>query len=321
LNFGHEGDEVTFDVDLAEKGETSFIFTYANAGADTERTIYVDGKPVLDNNGNPYTVVFKSTGSKESYSEDGYVVLPSVNSGKHTITLKQEEDQKGSIDLRRMTVGFFDEPSVRLMDAGLAAMGATHIEIGTAEEYEEGPNMLAHEYYPNRSKKMSRSLRESMKDYYKFFAVYENLLFDSKETDTMIKVEDKGQPLKISRDGEKNTIWSIVRENKNNKGFEDYDVVHLINLLNNDSNWRNAASKPKKYQDLTVRYPIGVSEQELPKLKVYTASPDSNQGQLKEIEYKWDNKELIITLPSLEYWEMIVIDRDGTENKKPEKIK
>ncbi|MGM0874681.1 MAG: glycoside hydrolase family 66 protein [Bacillota bacterium] len=181
--------------------------------------------------------------------------------------------------------------------------------------------MLAHEYYPNRSKKMSSSLKESMKDYYKFFAAYENLLFDSKETDTMIKAEDKGLPLKISRDGEKNTIWSIVQENKNNKGFEDYNVIHLVNLLNNDSNWRNAASKPKEYKDLTVRYPIGKSEQQLPNLKVYTATPDRNEGQLNEIQYKWENEEVVITLPILEYWEMIVIDRDGAENKKTLKIK
>ncbi|GAA3329021.1 hypothetical protein GCM10020331_075360 [Ectobacillus funiculus] len=41
------------------------------------------------------------------------------------------------------------------------------------KKFEEGPNMLAHEYYPNRSKKMTGSLKESMKDYYKFFAAYE----------------------------------------------------------------------------------------------------------------------------------------------------
>lgn len=321
LNFGHVGDEITFDVDLVEEGETSFIFTYANAGVDTNRTIYVDGNPVLDNNGNPYTVVFKSTGNIESYSEDAYVVLPHLKAGKHKVTLKQEEGQKGSIHLRRMTVGLFDEPSVRLMNAGLAAMGATHIEIGTAEKFEEGPNMLAHEYYPNRSKKMSSTLKDSIKDYYKFFAAYENLLFDSKQTDTMIKVESKGQSINISRDGEKNTIWSIIRENENNKGFEDYDVVHLINLLNNDSNWRNAASKPEVYEDLTVRYPVGKNEKELPKLKVYTASPDRNEGQINEVPFKWGNNEIVITLPSLEYWEMIVIDHDGAENKKLSKIK
>jgi dextranase len=320
LNFGHAGDEVTFNVDLTEAGETSFIFTYSNAGADTVRTIYVDGKPVLDDKGNPYVVTFKSTGNVESYSEDGYIVLPNLTAGKHQVTLKQEEGQKGTIQLRRMTVGLFDEPSVRLMDAGLAAMGATHIEIGTSENVEEGPNMLAHEYYPNRSKKMSSSLKESMKDYYKFFAAYENILFDSKETDVKINVADQGQSLKVSRDGEKNTIWSIVRENKNNKGFEDYDIVHLINLLNNDTNWRNAAAKPNKYEGLTITYPIGKTEKDLPKLKVYTASPDHDMGQMKEIPYKWDNTNLIITLPSLEYWEMIVIDHDGLQKEKQEQI-
>lgn len=321
LNFGHTGDEITFDVNLETEGETSFIFTYANAGADTERTVLVDGKPVLDSNGKPYTVMFRSTGNIDSYSEDGYIVLPHVTAGAHKVTLKQEENQKGSINLRRMTIGLFDEPSVRLMDAGLAAMGATHIELGTSENFNEGPNMLAHEYYPNRSKKMDISLKESMKDYYKFFASYENILFDSKETDLAVQVANNGQPLQVSRDGASNTIWSIVRENSQNKGFEDYDVVHLINLLNNDANWRNAAEAPKEYQNLIVRYPIGKTAAELPNLKVYTASPDQQEGQLQEIQYKWENDELVITLPSLEYWEMIIIDRDGAEITPPTKIK
>ncbi|MGD6805149.1 glycoside hydrolase family 66 protein [Rossellomorea aquimaris] len=321
LNFGHVGDEVTFNVDLEEKGETSFIFTYANAGAETARTVLVDGKPALDDNGKPYTVAFKGTGNKDSYSEDGYVVLPDMTAGKHTITLKQEEGQKGSIDLRRMTIGLFDEPAVRLMDAGLAAMGATHIEIGTAENYEEGPNMLAHEYYPNRSKKMSASLKDSMKDYYKFFAAYENLLFDSKETDKKIVIEKGNEEVKTSANGEQNSIWTIARENKNNKGFEDYELLHLINLLHNDSNWRNAATKPQKQEDMTVRYHIGKTKKDLPDLRVYTASPDGAEGQLQEIPFTWSNDELVITLPELEYWQMIVIDRDGTQNKKAEKIK
>ncbi|WP_171016863.1 glycoside hydrolase family 66 protein [Pseudalkalibacillus caeni] len=321
LNFGHVGDEVTFDVDLEEEGETSFIFTYANAGADTERTIYVDGEPVLNGDGNPYTVGFKGTGNKDSYSEDGYIVLPDMTSGKHKVTLKQEEGQKGSIDLRRMTIGLFDEPSVHLMDAGLAAIGATHIEIGTAENYEEGPNMLAHEYYPNRSKKMSASLKDSMKDYYKFFAAYENLLFDSKETDKNVVIEKENKELKTSKNGEQNSIWTIARENKDNEGFEDYEVVHLINLLHNDSNWRNAAAKPEKQENMIVRYPVGKTKKDLPDLRVYTASPDAQEGQLQEIPFTWENDEIVINLPELEYWQMIVIDRDGAESKKVAKIK
>lgn len=321
VNFGHTGDEVSFDVNLAEKGETSFIFTYSNAGADTVRTIYIDGKPVLDEKGNPHVVTFKSTGNVESYSEDGYIVLPNLTAGQHKVTLKQEAGQKGTIQLRRMTVGLFDEPSVRLMDAGLAAMGATHIEIGTAERFEEGPNMLAHEYYPNRSKKMTSSLKESMKDYYKFFAAYENILFDSKKVEQAVTVTNNGQLLRVSKDGASNTIWSIARNYKNGTGLEGYDAIHLINLLNNDANWRNAAAKPTKYTELTVRYPVGKTAQELPNLKVYTASPDHDNGELKEIPYKWDNTDVVITLPSLEYWEMIMIDRDGLQNHKVSKMK
>lgn len=318
MNFGHEGDEVTFDVALEEAGETSFIFTYSNEGNETARTIYVDGKPVLDQNGKPYVVAFKPTNGANSYSEDGYVVLPHLEKGTHKITLKQEEGQKGTIQLRRMTTGYFDEPAVRLMDAGLAAAGATHIEIGTAEKIEEGPNMLAHEYYPNRSKKMKESLKESMKDYYKFFAAYENLLFDSQISDKQISVLQNGESLPLSQDGAKKTIWSIVRDNQYNKGYEEYEVVHLINLLNNDQNWRNAAAKPKLKKDLTVKVPM---DKPYPNAKIYTASPEQKEGQMTKLTYTWEGNTAVIVLPSLEYWEMIVIDRDGENSEKPEKVK
>lgn len=108
------------------------------------------------------------------------MIVPYMEEGNHKITLKMEEDDTaGMIQLRGVTAGYFNEPSVRLMDAALSVMGATHIELGTADHIAEGPNMLANEYYPNRSKKVNQSTKTIMKDYYKFFAAYENLLYDS----------------------------------------------------------------------------------------------------------------------------------------------
>lgn len=311
LHFGHAGDEVTFPITVEQAGETSLIFTYANEGASATKALYIDGQPALDDSGKPVTILFQPTANSESFNEDVYYIVPYLSAGEHQITLKHGAKDKGVITLKSMTLGFFDEPSIRLMDAALAAMGATHIEIGTAEKLEEGPNMLAHEYYPNRSKKMKASLKESMGEYYKFFAAYENVLFDSRlRSDSGVTVTDSnGDTLTVSEDGAAETMLVLARDNKQNKGFENYEIIHLVNLLNNDANWRNAAAEPTLQNGLTVRYPMGSSQSQLPDLQVYTASPDRDGGMLQKLDYTWSGTDLLITLPSLHYWEMIVVDK------------
>ncbi|HTG70059.1 MAG TPA: glycoside hydrolase family 66 protein, partial [Candidatus Udaeobacter sp.] len=311
LNFGHKGDEAAFDINVEQAGETSLIFTYSNEGSVATKTLYIDDEPVLDEKGKPVQIYFSPTANRDKFNEDVYYIVPYMSEGNHTVTLKHEPSDKGTIIMRSLTLGFFNEPSIRLMDAALAAMGATHIELGTAESVGEGPNMLAHEYYPNRSKKMKASLKESMKEYYKFFAAYENLLFDSKEDlgkAVSITAAD-GSAIATSRDGAANTVMAIARDNSKNKGFEQYDSIQLVNLLNNDENWRNAAAEPEQLTDLKVTYGLGLKQTDAPKLKVYTATPDRDGGMFKELSYTWSGTDLIISVPSLAYWEMIIIDQ------------
>lgn len=314
LHFGHPGDHIEFAVNIGQAGETSLIFTYANDGSAATKTLYIDGQPALGGDGQPVRIWFNGTGSRDSLNEDTYYVVPYLSAGSHTVMLRHEAEDKGVIDLKKLTVGFFNEPSIRLMDAGLAAMGATHIELGTAEKLEEGPNMLAHEYYPNRSKKMKSGLKESMKEYYKFLAAYENVLFNSAE-DSQAQVavtRGSGEALAVSGDGAQETVWSVVRKNSGNPGFERYGIIHLVNLLNNDDNWRNAAKEPERLQNLSIRYTPGFTPQEAPDLKVYAASPDRDGGTLRPLSFQWEAGALRIALPELYYWEMLVIDRDGT---------
>lgn len=317
LHFGHIGDSVSFDIEVPQDGEASLIYTYSNPGSTTSRAVFIDGVRQTDLNGEPGRIYFDGTGSSEKYSEDGYFIVPFLKKGTHRVTLKMDElSEKGSIRIRQLTLGYFNEPSLRLMDAGLAALGATHIELGTAENIAEGPNMLAHEYYPNRSKKLLDSTKEIMKEYYKFIAAYENLLFDSREdTAANLQVAKDGGILPLSQDGAKNTLWYTVRKNSDNKGFERYDAIHLINLLNNDDNWRNAAAEPQIQTNLKVTYPIGIAEKDAKKLKVYAATPDADHGMLKELNYVWEDTNLVIDLPSLQTWSMIVIDKDPQKDK------
>ncbi|MEK5467339.1 glycoside hydrolase family 66 protein [Paenibacillus sp. FSL R7-0210] len=311
LNFGTIGEQVTYPVNIPQSGEQSLIFTYSNAGGMTTRSVYIDGVRAKDEHGNDLKIGLDGTESSEKYSGDGYVIIPHMEAGTHTVTLKMEADDiAGSVRLRGVTAGYFNEPSVRLMDAGLASMGATHIELGTAEKQSEGPNMLAHEYYPNRSKKMLESTKESMQEYYKFNAAYENLLFGSKaDSSAVVSVEADGGNLATSKDGTENTLWTTVRKNDTNTGFERYDVLHLINLLHNDDNWRNAANEPAVLNHLKVSYDIGITETEAPDLKVYAASPDAGHGLSQELNYTWNGEQLQIELPSMQYWTMIYIDK------------
>lgn len=311
LNFGEVGQQVSYPVTIPQSGEQSLIFTYSNAGSFTTRSVYIDGVRAKDEHGKDLKIGLDGTESIEKYSGDGYVIVPHMEAGAHTVTLKMEgDDAAGSIRLRGVTAGYFNEPSVRLMDAGLASMGATHIELGTAEKQAEGPNMLAHEYYPNRSKKMLDSTKKAMQEYYKFTAAYENLLFDSKpDASAVVSVEAAGSNLATSTDAAENTLWITVRQNDDNTGFERYDVLHLINLLHNDDNWRNAANAPTVLNQLKVSYDIGITKNEAPDLKVYAASPDTGQGLSQELKYTWNGEQLQIELPSLEYWTMIYIDK------------
>jgi dextranase len=312
-NFGHVGDTVSFNINVPQSGETSLIFTYSNGGAATNRSLYIDGQRAENSSDYRGQVAFGGTGSTDTYSDDSYFIVPYLTQGTHHITLKMESDnEKGYLQLRGVTLGYFNEPSLRLMDAGLASMGATHIELGTAEKIENGPNMLAHEYYPNRSKKVLDSTKEAMKDYYKFNAAYENLLFDSKAAvDTSIGVKQADlTTVPLSTDGTKNTLWYTVKKNMDNKGFEKYDVIHLINLLNNDEDWRNAANDPVAQHNLKVTYPVGIAENEASNLKVYAASPDEDHGMFKELTYTWDGTNIVIDVPSMQYWSMIFIDHN-----------
>lgn len=311
LNFGEAGEQVSYRVNIPQSGEQSLIFTYSNAGGLTTRSVYIDGVRAKDEQGKDLKIGLDGTESSEKYSGDGYVIIPHMEAGTHTVTLKMEaEDIAGSVRLRGVTAGYFNEPSLRLMDAGLASMGATHIELGTAEKQSEGPNMLAHEYYPNRSKKMLESTKDSMQEYYKFNAAYENLLFGSKaDASAVVSVEAAGGNLATSKDGTENTLWTTVRKNDANPGFERYDVLHLINLLSNDDNWRNAANEPLVLHSLKVSYDVGITENEAPDLKVYAASPDTGHGLSQELKYTWNGEQLQIELPSLQYWTMIYIDK------------
>lgn len=293
--FADVGDEVEFDITVPEDGKYSLVFRYANStGGNSTLNLYVDGNFTEE-------LYFFNQASWGTWAHDAWYQLE-LTAGNHTIRLAHDSGNTGAINLDSLTLGTFDEHSIRLADAMMSASGATHIELG------EDSQMLAHEYYPNRSKSMRSSLQEAMQDHYNFITAYENLLFDGD-----VVTNDAGNQfidisgVATSGSGADNTVWHIQ------KRTPDYHIVHLINLLNNDDEWRNSANQPVFKSNLATKIYIGDNETIS---HVYVASPDLNHGETEELTFTSgtdsNGKYVSFTLPDLKYWDMIYMDKSFT---------
>lgn len=294
-NFAQPGDNVTFNISVDKDMTYSLDFQYADNSDKATRTVYVDGNKIGQ-------VKCQPQGTWDKYVFDA-CISTYLSKGNHTVKISYDSEDSGAINLDCLTLGQFDENSVRLADAVIQASGATHIEMGAGLD---AAMMLPSEYYPNKSKVMSPSLREAMKQNNKFIAAYENLLFDTDITygdggNQNISINNEA----ISGDGASGTIWHMTRMKK------DYDILHLINLSSKtDSTWRNSTSTPKLKNNLEVKYYL----QDTANVSgVYVASPDSNEGISQQLNYTEGTDSVghyvSFTVPSLQYWDMIYLKR------------
>ncbi|GFZ33870.1 hypothetical protein CSC2_43960 [Clostridium zeae] len=297
-NFAQQGDYVQFTVSANETMNYPLVFQYGDNSDNATRTIYIDGNKVGQ-------VQFYPQGTWDKFVYDAYMNT-TLTKGSHTIKVSYDSGDTGSINLDSLTLGEFDENSIRLADAAFEASGATHIELGAGLD---DAIMLPHEYYPNTSKVMTGALKNSMKQNYKFITAYENLLFDPS-----ISYGDQGNQYiningeKISGNGTNGSIWHMTRMTK------DYDILHLINLSNEtDSQWRNSTNAPIVKNNLNVKYYVPT---DATISNVYLASPDLNEGTSTALSFTTGTdsvgKYLSFTVPTLNYWDMIYIKRDLT---------
>ena len=200
------------------------------------------------------------------------------------------------------TGGYFDSDSVRLADAAFFASGAFHIELG------DGDQMLGNEFFPNRSRQMAPELKSAMKDYYDFITAYETLLFAPElgvGDGGLQWISIAGQPL--SGNGSGSTIWFLTRRSS------EFEVLHLINLIGNDDQWRNVAGSPPLLTNLSVKYRLGPDA--IVK-RVYLASPDLEHGVMQTLPYVAGSDSqgdfISFTVPSVAYWDMIYFERSVT---------
>lgn len=187
--------------------------------------------------------------------------------------------------------GTFNTPAVLLADAVIFALGGSHLELGE--------HMLSNEYFPSANLKMSSELSEKLVSYYDFLTGYENLLRDG-----AVKTG-----LNVSSDAVKMAQWGPVKGSVNTASFQVGDrlVLHLLNFENathldwRDDSMNQAAPSTHENLDITIRSSRDVK-------RVWVASPDFNGGIPQEAAFSASGISIKVTVPSLTYWTMIVIE-------------
>ena len=187
--------------------------------------------------------------------------------------------------------GEFNPNAVKLADAALFASGASHLELGDT-------GMLSSEYFPNRKVSISASLAADLRSYYDFLTAYENILRMPAENLDDFECSISGE--KTSAAAEEGIVWAF------SKDAGSCRTVQLINLLSRgNARWRDddgSCENPKKLGSFTLEMEDPGSVKE-----VSFASPDLYGGSMLKLEYTRKDGKLQIKVPSLNYWDMLVI--------------
>ena len=192
-------------------------------------------------------------------------------------------------------MGTFNTPGVLLTNAVIFALGGSHLELGE--------HMLCKEYFPNSNLGMSEELQEAMVAYYDFLVAYENLLRDGGELNEVTVA---------SADGKLNFAqWAPSLGNVVTLGRKvgTRQVVHLLNFSQaNSLSWRDLNGTMPEPQlvesavvDITTTDAVD---------RVWMASPDVNGGAVRDLPFEKTATGIRITIPSIKYWDMIVLEQD-----------
>ena len=190
--------------------------------------------------------------------------------------------------------------NILLADAVIFASGGGHIELGEAN------TILADAYFPNHGS-VNEQLTIALQRYYDFTVRYQDVIGPRTEDATQefngnieIKVLDTGEEINTAANAVKNKIWPIVRTGK---GFT---AISLINLLGLDaSDWKEPITNAPNVLGVTE---VRVENLEQGASHVWLASPDSGDLSIQQLQFKQDNGSLVFEIPSLLYWDLIVIE-------------
>lgn len=160
-----------------------------------------------------------------------------------------------------------------LLSFVIAMYGATQLFLG------ENRGVITQGYYADYSR-ISKEQFESLRAYQDFFVRYEEIFLDRTLMDVSMTHQawDNHEYMfepEGSADGEGNTLWFHIRQNKTRK------IVCVVNLLGNNDLWNEGKCRPPKCE---ITCTIQVLRQPS---KVYYASPDQKHGELVPIGFRW----------------------------------
>jgi dextranase len=209
----------------------------------------------------------------------------------------------------------FNTAGVVMADAVMFALGGSHLELG-------GDHMLCREYFPYAGMKWHNQLEDWMTRYYDFLTAYENLLRDSWKERTNVKATCSDITIN-TWEPVANQVTMLVRE------VDGRQVIHLLNFTHEDgatdvSNdymlcWHdNKATRPwpKRFEALSIKL-TGLTGMGKVR-RIWAASPDYCGGAMQELtgyRYTSSTGTITLTLPSLQFWTMIVIEPETATTK------
>ena len=207
--------------------------------------------------------------------------------------------------------GQFHTSSALFGNATIFALGGSRIELS-------GDHMLFTEYFPDDARKMSDKLQKSIIHYYDFLVAYENYLRDG-NAETSVN---------MTMDGVNVAAWDLSAPNPSvadaadqTIGPKPYSVntysttkgnVTAIQLLN----YSNFSRDNFNIRDIKETMPEPnvllnkkiVLDDATPVARIWVASPDCFGGAPQEVVFTQNNGKVTFTLPSLEYWTMVVVE-------------
>ena len=209
----------------------------------------------------------------------------------------------------------FNTPGIVMADAVMFALGGSHLELG-------GDHMLCREYFPYDGMKWHSQLEDWMTRYYDFLTAYENLLRDPWTERTNVKATCSDVTIN-TWEPVANQVTLLARE------VNGRQVLHLLNFTQDNTAtdvtddyllcWHdNQATRPwpKRFEALSIKL-TGLSGMGKVR-RIWVASPDYCGGAMQELtDYKYSSASgsITLTLPSLQFWTMIVIEPETATTK------
>ena len=209
----------------------------------------------------------------------------------------------------------FNTPGVVMADAVMFALGGSHIELG-------GDHMLCREYFPQGGMNWHSQIEDWMTRYYDFLTAYENLLRDDWTERTGVKATCSDVTIN-TWEPVANQVTLLARE------VDGRQVIHLLNFTHDKTAtsvsddymlcWHDRDATrpwPQRFENLSIKLTglTGMSRLR----RIWVASPDYCGGAMQELtDYRYVSATgtITLTLPSLQFWTMIVVEPEKTTTK------